>query len=441
MIEGVESSSATVVCIGANGLGKWQEVEMDAAVARQVEHQHRVIPVILPGVPAENIVLPPMLKRNMWVLLSSDTADRATLERLYWGITGQKMVPAPLPPAAPPAHLAEQDQAVEDALRNLRETLATENVVYIVGPGASQGGAALPPSLCEITRGLLLDLRLIENDYDQLLPPPDVAGSYYAAGSGTARLEGKVVDMIAGRSGSVPGTHQRLAELISHLSGRPKQRIRARAQQLIVTTNLDVMIERALLKCGISFTRLVQHTATPRIEVNQYRGILLTDKNAIQFPTPQGTRVVQPDNLEDLDEVIAHHGRSVVGDTGDEASSPGLQALPVKELGGDDPILFKFRGSQDVRGSCALSVDQYLNYTRRLVRSNCIPAQITEILSNSSILVLGYGFFDPEFRLLCHGLLRLAADIRQDPIYAVQPPPTKRARIRIARWSCGSGRT
>jgi hypothetical protein len=421
LTEGVEASSATAVCIGAGGVGKWQQVEMEAAITKQVEGRHRVIPVILPGVLAENVKLPALLKRNTWVVMNSNVEDRATLERLYWGITGENFASASAPRARkdPP-----QSQALDDSVSNLCDTLCADNVVYIVGTGApEEGGASFPPSPCEITRGLLLDLRLIENDYNHLLPPPDIAGSYYAVRSGTTRLEGKVVEMISSRSGSIPRPYQRLAELIRLLAGRPTPRIRKRPQQLIVTTNLDVMIERALLQAGISFTRLVQHTSMSRIEVNQYRNVSLTDKSSIQLPTPLGARTVRLNDWDDLDEAIANHGRSVAGDISGGTGVNALHTLPIKDLSGDDPILYKFRGSQDVRGSCALSVDQYLTYTRRLLIQSFIPAQITEILNSSPILLLGYGFFDSDFRLIYHGLLRGAVEIRQDPIYSIQLTP------------------
>lgn len=95
----------------------------------------------------------------------------------------------------------------------------------------------------------------------------------------------------------------------------------------------------------------------------------------------------------------------------------------MKEICGDGPILYKFRGSQDIRGSSALSVDQYMRYMRGLLRQVLVPSQISEILNSTPLLLLGYGYFDPDFRLIYHGLLRQALDLRQDPVYSVQLPP------------------
>ncbi len=422
LMEGVEKSSATAICIGASGLGKWQQEEMEAAIHKQVEGEHRVIPVILPEVSEANMQLPPVLKRNTWVLLSEHLEDRATLERLYWGITGKKLV-ATARPVTQPRPL--QNEAIEEAVESLAETLGTENVTYFIGAGAYSGAVTLPPSSSEITREMLRDLQLIDDFYKFLVPPVDIVGSYYAANSGTGKLENKVVDMINNRSSVVPRLCQQLADLLSLLARRPVPRIRARVQQLIVTTNLDVMIERALLQKGISFTRLVQHTSSAKIEVNQYRNVMRLSDAKIQIASgTAGVQTIALDRWDELDSVIANHERTVVGDASlGGGRSIALNSLPIKELCGDDPILYKFRGSQDVRGSCALSVEQYLNYTRSLLQQGFVPAQLSEILSNSPVLLFGYGYFDPDFRLIFHGLLHTAVELRRDSVYSVQLPP------------------
>jgi hypothetical protein len=419
LAEGVENSLATAVCIGPSGIGQWQRVEMETAIQRQIEHQHRVIPVILPGVERDAVSLPSLLKRNTWVILTDYLEDRTTLERLYWGITGKKVDAAPQPT---PKSSTVTNHAVDEAISSLCDTLRTDNVTFFVGAGTFHG-TTLPPSPFEITRGLLLDLHLIESDYDHLLPPVDVASSYYAARSGASRLEGKIVEMMVGRSSQVPSPHRQLAGLISLLVRRPNPRIRGRVQQLIVTTNLDVMVERALLMQGVSFTRLIQHTSAARIEVNRYQNVSRLADGGIHVP---GSRTIGQDNWDELDDVIANHNRRVIDDTSSGAGGVDmLHTLPLKELCGNDPVLYKFRGSQDVRGSCALSVDQYMNYTRRLLRQNAVPAQLNEILNNSPILLLGYSFFDPDFRLIYQGLLRTALELRQDPVYSIQLPPDR----------------
>jgi hypothetical protein len=423
LLEGVEQSAATLLFVGPNGLGRWQEEELGAAINKRVaEGNHRIVPAILPGVSPDQIKLPLILKNFTWVLLQENLHDRVPLERLYCGITGAKYVaqPGPRDSSTKPG-----GGAIDHATADLREVLKTDNITYFVGTGAANGGDSMPPSASEITRGLLVDLHLIDSSYDKLLPPVDVASAYYAAEAGASRLERRIVDMVSARSGEIPKLHGQIAELIRLLSKRPKLRSRNRMQQLIVSTNLDLLMERALLRAGVSFTRLVQNTAACKIEVNRYDKVSRSAERTISL----GDIAVDADNWDELDDAIANYGRSSVA--GSEGESPGtgaLHKLPIKELCGDDPILYKFRGSQDVRGSCALSVDQYLRYLRGLLRQVLVPAQITEILNSTPLLLFGYGYFDPEFRLVYHGLLRQTLELGLEPVYSVQLPPDRQSQ-------------
>jgi WD40 repeat protein len=84
---GVQESRAVAICVGAGGLGNWQEPEMRAALARSREERLPVIPVLLPGCP-ESPRLSLFLKGMTWVDLRSGLSEEG-LERLVWGITGE----------------------------------------------------------------------------------------------------------------------------------------------------------------------------------------------------------------------------------------------------------------------------------------------------------------------------------------------------------------
>ena len=75
------------------------------------------------------------------------------------------------------------------------------------------------------------------------------------------------------RSRGIPPTHQQLAKLLRLLATRGERRVRRQTKQLIVTTNLDVMMERALLQAGVSFTRLVHYKSAARIDIHEYRDV------------------------------------------------------------------------------------------------------------------------------------------------------------------------
>jgi CHASE2 domain-containing sensor protein len=90
--EGLEEVIQTVrsaaVMLGPSGLGPWEIEEMRACLSEGVDRDLPIIPVLLPGAPAEPR-LPLFLRRYTWVDLRSGLTE-AGLDRLEWGITGVK---------------------------------------------------------------------------------------------------------------------------------------------------------------------------------------------------------------------------------------------------------------------------------------------------------------------------------------------------------------
>lgn len=85
---GIKSSASVAVLIGKDGLGPWEDEEMQGALRLAVKDQRPIIPVLLPGAPAQP-ELPMFLGNRTWVDLR-DGFTKAGLARLEWGITGQK---------------------------------------------------------------------------------------------------------------------------------------------------------------------------------------------------------------------------------------------------------------------------------------------------------------------------------------------------------------
>jgi len=86
---GLLQSRVTVVAIGSEGLGPWQQEEMRAAIgARVKEPDRRVIPLLLPGAP-EKVSLPPFLGRLTQVDLRSGLDDNEAFQGLVAGIRGR----------------------------------------------------------------------------------------------------------------------------------------------------------------------------------------------------------------------------------------------------------------------------------------------------------------------------------------------------------------
>ena len=86
---GIEQSATGAVLVGQDGLGPWEDEEMQALLLRAVRGKKPVIPVLLPGAP-EKPALPLFLESRMWVDLRQGYSDRG-LDALVWGITGKRL--------------------------------------------------------------------------------------------------------------------------------------------------------------------------------------------------------------------------------------------------------------------------------------------------------------------------------------------------------------
>jgi hypothetical protein len=98
--EALGKSEACVVFVGPSGLSPWQNEEMRAAIARQVErrgHALRVVPVLLPGGErGQRSRLPDFLANRTWAEFTRDTLDdENAFHRLKCGILG--IAPGPSP--------------------------------------------------------------------------------------------------------------------------------------------------------------------------------------------------------------------------------------------------------------------------------------------------------------------------------------------------------
>jgi TIR domain len=86
--KGVRDSSSIAVLIGRDGLGPWENEEMQAALSIAVREKRPVIPVLLVGAPTVP-ELPIFLGSRTWVDLREGLSG-VGMPNLVWGITGHK---------------------------------------------------------------------------------------------------------------------------------------------------------------------------------------------------------------------------------------------------------------------------------------------------------------------------------------------------------------
>jgi hypothetical protein len=85
---GIEASGSVAVLVGKDGLGPWEDEEMQSALVLAVRDRRPAIPVMLPGASTQPD-WPMFLGNRTWVDFRDGFADEE-ITRLVWGITGVK---------------------------------------------------------------------------------------------------------------------------------------------------------------------------------------------------------------------------------------------------------------------------------------------------------------------------------------------------------------
>ncbi len=86
--QAIENADALVFCVGATGVGKWQEQEVDTFLQEKDPSSRCLIPVLLPGSNKE--LIPSFLRDMLWVDLRDDLSDEDALNKLVSAIRGTK---------------------------------------------------------------------------------------------------------------------------------------------------------------------------------------------------------------------------------------------------------------------------------------------------------------------------------------------------------------
>jgi len=115
--EAMRTTGAAAVFLGGHGVGSWQKPEIRVCLSQMVERGQPVIPVLLPGAP-DNLKLNLFLRENTWVDLRQGLSEEG-VNRLIWGITGEK--PEDGPRSNAPASFKKPEGDLAAAQRLLKE--------------------------------------------------------------------------------------------------------------------------------------------------------------------------------------------------------------------------------------------------------------------------------------------------------------------------------
>ena len=416
---GLQQSKTVVVLIGPAGVGRWEEPEIRVALDQSLHRNIPVIPVLLPGVSRTEVEDRPFLRQHTWVEFKDGLEDADTLRRLIWGITGRNPYIDSAAAAPSESVPAPKLDPLNEAVKYLADRSRSTNITFVLGRNFLDSGTSgsIPAML---SRELLASLDLIGSDYNHLVPPLDQSASYYAARWDEFQLQSTVADLLMQQKVEVPAVYEALARLLVVLNDRSERRTRSPVEQLIVSTNIDTWLERALIRAGISFSRVVHFRSRRRLLVTQYRNLSVSERGLVRVESSTGEVVaVDGNNLEELDDIIRHQDEHIY-----DADEAGFDSSPSSSLifsKLQQPILYKLLGSHDVLLSCAISADQHYDLAWQVSRFNSIPPKVGEIISNSPVVFLGCGIFESDFRVGYHTLLRNAFVIKGHKRYALWP--------------------
>ena len=195
-------------------------------------------------------------------------------------------------------------------------------------------------------------------------------------------------------------TAECLAKFLAKVTELKSEMRTGQAQQLVITTRHDLMIERALLTHGLSFQRIVHYRLAEVASSHSFKKVKLADDGkTVKFRSPAKEKLeVAVDDRIRLNEAISETRDLPLIDTrsGDE------NALEELELDKDVAVvLYKFAGSFDHPESCLLSSEQQVEFARKLLKRCFVPRAITAKFQRAGpVIFMGYSILDADLRLL-----------------------------------------
>lgn len=419
----IRTCGSVAICFGNGGEGPIQRSEIDQAFNLAMHAGKSIMTVLLPGV--DEAIRPQRLRGYRPIVFSSTPDESTPIDLLIWGITGEKPTEnEERPPAPSPSPSQSPVDAVENAVTRLHRSMLDDGINFIVGPICGRDDDSSLPGPYELARSLLVELQLLDDDHSGVLPTPDSVGSCYAVSQGADGLENAVCRQINARADAAPRLPESLAALTRKWDWQKPARAGKRlAKPLFLTTNFDLFLERSMLLSGVSFSRVVHNVSRNCLHVSEYRGGQKFGDDRLRLTDGAGeTRDVRIDDHDEIDAFLRDMKQEIVeAAIGSSPTGSARQTATLslsKMLG---PVIYKYHGSQDVPGSCAISSEQYYYLTKN---SLMVPKELRERLANSPSVFLGFGYLCSEFQQMYESLLKDAFTQRELATrYAVQERP------------------
>ena len=304
----------------------------------------------------------------------------------------------------------------QEAVKRLQMTIewVKRPIVFFIGAGACHEDPkdAFPPSSLEISRYLLKELGIIKNGTD-IIPPLPKCANDFAMVRGVVDLDATVSRFIRNRSQQIPRIHSLIMKILKLqfeiFSQNKRGKDSADNLLLVVTTNYDLLFERAFLQAClqsdlIGFTRIIQNLYDKDLLVYNYDLNKLSHKEISELKE-------NLEKVDKLDDFISSKERM--------EKIPCQKVLNLTEMG--KIILYKLHGSLDEPLTSIISENQYLEYIWKMLKEkNFLPKCLFEYFTRNPILFIGYSFQDWDMRIAYDYLIRQSDDLRNEiPRYAI----------------------
>ena len=228
--KGLRDSRTVVVFIGPGGMRPWQIAEKQVAI----NQGKPVIPLLLPGGP-EIKELSDFLQLYNVADFRMGLDNPIEFKRLAESLTGKKpdllesissKAPEPSIPSLD-GDDEKQDPSVQSALEYLLESFDSVNpvnITFFIGQGISHSGLDSVISPQKISRELMKNLQLIDQDYSQLLPAIDTSSAYYAMSKSDSALQNAVAKQLWVAPDTDLPVYQKLSSLLALVDKREPRR-------------------------------------------------------------------------------------------------------------------------------------------------------------------------------------------------------------------------
>lgn len=129
---GIRSSRSVIVAVGKDGIGPWEDEEIQAALILAVNNGLPVIPVLMSNI-GRRPKLPMFLGNRTWVDLGAELHEDS-VARLVWGITGAKPLPSEASKLPERSGISgEQVTCRLSCLEKISNTLHGRNISFLIG--------------------------------------------------------------------------------------------------------------------------------------------------------------------------------------------------------------------------------------------------------------------------------------------------------------------